>query len=398
MAKGSAMGLWRGKKGSSVFFKIKNSNSAQKQGIRERVYEVSNPQSIAQASQRMKLLPAQRIATLLKSVIERGFEGVEYGVKSRNKFLQYALKMTEGFPATDKDSSVVYPGRYLIAKGSLPEVECTMNDGSVGSYPNGSFLVNLYATRGASTLATVGSLAASLLENNPSLQEGDQLTFVMCEGLSDDIIEDSRPVWRVVSIFLYTDDARTMAEAGLSMLSIDTSRMLMFTPTETTFRDGYMAAACIVSREPEGLGHLRSDATIAINANLNEMLFGSSSMARARASYRSTSDVNNDWPVQDEATASGLVGTVDGTYTLSGFTGLKAECNGQECKVLYNAETGALVGVYYRVWDGKKCLCTENGYSISYPVSEGSSTYTELLVSDVAAFSGKKQVLFTAGA
>ena len=273
-----------------------------------------------------------------------------------------------------------------------------MNDGSVGSYPNGSFLVNLYATRGASTLATVGSLAASLLENNPSLQEGDQLTFVMCEGLSDDIIEDSRPVWRVVSIFLYTDDARTMAEAGLSMLSIDTSRMLMFTPTETTFRDGYMAAACIVSREPEGLGHLRSDATIAINANLNEMLFGSSSMARARASYRSTSDVNNDWPVQDEATASGLVGTVDGTYTLSGFTGLKAECNGQECKVLYNAETGALVGVYYRVWDGKKCLCTENGYSISYPVSEGSSTYTELLVSDVAAFSGKKQVLFTAGA
>lgn len=398
MAKGSAMGLWRGKKGSSVFFKIKNSNSAQKQGIRERVYEVSNPQSIAQASQRMKLLPAQRIATLLKSVIERGFEGVEYGVKSRNKFLQYALKMTEGFPATDKDSSVVYPGRYLIAKGSLPEVECTMNDGSVGSYPNGSFLVNLYATRGASTLATVGSLAASLLENNPSLQEGDQLTFVMCEGLSDDIIEDSRPVWRVVSVFLYTDDARTMAEAGLSMLSIDTSRMLMFTPTETTFRDGYMAAACIVSREPEGLGHLRSDATIAINANLNEMLFGSPAMARARASYRSTSDVNNDWPVQDEATASGLVGTVDGTYTLSGLTGTKAECNGQECNVLYNAETGALVGVYYKVWNGQKGLVTGNGWGISYPESEGSDHYVPLLVSDVDAFRGKKQVLFTAGA
>lgn len=396
MAKGSAMGLWRGKKGSSVFFKIKNSNSAQKQGIRERVYEVSNPQSIAQASQRMKLLPAQRIATLLKSVIERGFEGVEYGVKSRNKFLQYALKMTEGFPATDKDSSIVYPGKYLIAKGSLPEVECHMNDGSVGAYPNGSFMVNLYATRGVSTLATVGSLAASLLENNPALQEGDQLTFVMCEGLSGDIIEDSRPVWRVVSIFLYTDDTRTMAEAGLSMLSIDTSRMLMFNPTETTFRDGYMAAACIVSREPEGLGHLRSDATIAINANLNDMLFGSPAMARARASYRSTSDVNNDWPVQDEATASGLVGTIDESYVLSGLTGDWDYLNGRTVFVRSNAETGALVAYYYRA------LTDIDEHEVKALVNESGTAYADgnghyLTAANVPGFSNLKSLLFTAG-
>ncbi len=392
MAKGSAMGLWKGKKGSAVFYKIKNSNSAQKQGIRERVYEVSNPKSAAQAAQRMKLLPAQRIATLLKRVIERGFEGVEYGAKSRAVFMKYALAMTEGVPATDKDSSIVYPGKYLIAKGQLPEVftELSMSGGDP------IVTVGLAATRGESTLATVGSLSASLLENNKFLQAGDQITFVLCDGLDASSIEDSKPRWRVVSIFLDTEDARTMAEAGLSGLSIATSRYLQFGVTEDTYLDGYMAAACIISRDPEGQGHLRSNATIDIAPVMEDFLFGPTAIARARATYMSSSDINNDWPVQTEDSVNGVVGTIDGLYELSGLTGAKAVLNGQSVKVKYNAETGELAAYYYKVASNSaKCPVTNSGFILSY---EDSGNDVNLTVADVAAFSGLKAVLFTAGA
>lgn len=59
MAKGSAMGLWRGKKGSNVFYKIANSSNGQQQGIRQRVFDVANPKTAAQAQQRIKMRAAQ---------------------------------------------------------------------------------------------------------------------------------------------------------------------------------------------------------------------------------------------------------------------------------------------------------------------------------------------------
>ena len=119
MAKGSAMGIWRGRKGSSVFYYIKNSSNAQKQGIRERNYEVSNPKSYAQAGQRMKLLAVQRFYNQQKEVLQRGWEGVAYGTPTRRKFLKYALKTDLAKIASiTKDATVVPPSELLVSRGS----------------------------------------------------------------------------------------------------------------------------------------------------------------------------------------------------------------------------------------------------------------------------------------
>ena len=101
MAKGSAMGLWKGKKGSSVFYQIKNTNSAQKQGIRERNYEPANPKSARQASQRMRMYPAQAVYGVLKDTIERSWQGVKYGQMTRQAYLKSALR-SEFYPFVSK--------------------------------------------------------------------------------------------------------------------------------------------------------------------------------------------------------------------------------------------------------------------------------------------------------
>lgn len=291
MAKGSAMGLWKGKKGSSVFYKIKNSNSAQKQGIRERVYEVSNPKTASQATQRMKMLPAQRIANILKEVIERGFEGVPYGVQSRQAFLKYALKMTSGVPATDKDASNVYPGKYLIAKGQLPEI--VVSDSDNPNYMNTSLAFD----QTGFDIETRAGISQALLQQNAFLKEGDQITIVTCQ-LSDSDLSSAILYWNVNS--WYIDSSAAVSEDFVSGL-VAFDNIAAVNGPNIDIETPLLAAAVIISRESVTGGHLRSNAVLHINSAFETELFGAAALSRARKSYQNSSVSNSDWPVDPDA-------------------------------------------------------------------------------------------------
>ena len=122
MAKGSAMGLWKGKKGSSVFYRIWNSNNKEVQGIREYRAEIRNPQSDRQADQRAKLLPVQLVKGALREVLSRSFQGVEYGAKSLLEFRRLAMRETSGYPYLTRGTTTPVPGTYLVSKGSLGDI------------------------------------------------------------------------------------------------------------------------------------------------------------------------------------------------------------------------------------------------------------------------------------
>lgn len=287
MAKGSAMGLWRGKKGSSVFYKIANSNSAQKQGIRERNYEVSNPQTAAQASQRMKLLPAQRVYGVLKDTIERSWQGVPYGEKARQEFLKLALR-EDVFPAVDKGSPVVVPGPYYIAKGSLPEIITSIDDDS-----NVTFNFNF-----ARQLAemTVKQFSRELLASSSVYKEGDQFTFVLAYYDSSTSRGDSEIVvlWHVASFYLSLSNDTPLNDylpAAFEFES-DAPNLKIEWPTDLQ----PLAGACIVSRD--AATPLRSTARLAVDTSTLSFYFSAAAMRRARASYmRRPSTAQSDWPV-----------------------------------------------------------------------------------------------------
>lgn len=288
------MGLWKGKKGSSVFYKIKNSNSAQKQGIRERVYEVSNPKTASQATQRMKMLPAQRIANILKEVIERGFEGVPYGVQSRQAFLKYALKMTSGVPATDKDASNVYPGKYLIAKGQLPEI--VVSDGARPSIMNTTLRYNTDEI----FPSTRGELSVVLLKNNSFLKVGDQITIITC-CFAGESLDGAALLWNQNSYYIDPDGTEVISEDFEAGISPNENGFAYINSRGPVGNETLLAGAVIISRESVTGGHLRSNAVLHINSAFETELFGAAALSRARKSYQNSSVSNSDWPVDPDA-------------------------------------------------------------------------------------------------
>lgn len=295
MAKGSAMGLWKGKKGSSVFYQIKNTNSAQKQGIRERNYEPSNPQSARQASQRMRMYPAQAMYGVLKDTIERSWQGVKYGQMTRQAYLKSALR-SEFFPYVSKGDNMIVPGPYQIAKGTLGEVKATLTQA-------GAALFDFMFIAPSATGATIGDLSYDLMANNPWINEGDQITIVLCYTYNSQIVRFN---WWVASFYVDTNNTVELNsdDSPLAPIGLEPSYGgggLKWVPIDDAF---IYAAACIVSRE--GTTPLRSNATLSVNAAALPDYYGAAARAKAQRSYMKPLKVQStDWPVDPDTEGSG---------------------------------------------------------------------------------------------
>lgn len=335
MAKGSAMGIWRGRKGSTVFYYNRNSNNAQKQAMRERVYEISNPQSNAQVSQRMKLLPAQRVQQQLLSVLKRSWQGVEYGGKSLNQFMKYALKMTEGIPFVDKGDDRAIPGSYIISKGTIPQVYTEVSD--IDEHGT-----SLSATNGDVSQVTWGEISSAMI-NASEVEEGDQITFVVCltDAENTGAAATARYFWRVRSVIVDSNNGTTLQDLydgwGFTIRGVE-YRL-------TIFGENLAASAVVISRQSST--PMRSTAQLTVNENLLSYWFTPTRRSNARRSYQQQGGaLNTNWPVDPDEEGGGGSSVVDGTFEITGLTGAMATCNGKLARVRINDVTGAPVAVY----------------------------------------------------
>lgn len=383
MAKGSAMGLWRGKKGSSVFYKIKNSNSAQKQGIRERVYEVSNPKSSAQASQRMKMAPAQAFFNALSDILNRGAQGAKYGGLTRQEFMSYALKMTTGFPYVQKGESAIVPGAYRIAKGSLGEIKLEHWD---NTQQNQSYVVLSNGVGDMSEMSSNIAIDADILNTyiNGGGQEGDQITLVSC------IFNGVNFGYGFASFYARVGEQMpSVSVFGVQVTLEDGVLYLNNKPNGWEFAGG----GIIISRKGANGEHLRSNSIFAVNELKLPNWFAPSALGRARSSYMSTSKAKStNWPVEPEIPEN----QYDSTYQLAGLTGDKAELNGQFAQVRRYLDDDSLAAVY----GGKAFSDSEydsvvgmNGSVLFY----GTTDAAPLAIADVTAFAGLPIIPFTQG-
>lgn len=345
MAKGSAMGIWRGRKGSTVFYYNRNSNNAQKQAMRERVYEISNPQSNAQVSQRMKLLPAQRVQQQLLSVLKRSWQGVEYGGKSLNQFMKYALKMTEGIPFVDKGDDRAIPGSYIISKGTIPQVYTTVEDID-------QHYTSLPGDASDPEQITWGEVCEAIIAAGAA-ESGDQITFVWCltDASNDTTAPTARYLWQFRSIIVDSTSTQSLTEicanwpvslGGLTPSGSDID-VLDFTAKNNL---NIAASAVVISRQSST--PMRSTAQLTVNENLLSYWFTPTRRSNARRSYQQQGGaLSTNWPVDpDEEGGGGGSSVVDGTFEITGLTGTKATCNGKLAKVRIKDDTGVPVAVY----------------------------------------------------
>lgn len=272
MAKGIGLiGNFRGKVGNMVGYNLKDSNNKQTQGVRVYQPVVKNPKTAAQAEQRAKMAPINATYRALKPIIDRGQESKAYGNKSRLAWLKDAIKAFNG-GWYEKGAVITAPALVPLTKGSLP---LSLNE----TVTSDSWKIDFNDEPSAAP-TTVGTLAAALIANYPTLKAGDQLTFVAVTSGANGMSAT------VISIVLDTTDTTALDGA---IMNASTS-VLEITPNVE------IAAQCIIlSRESESGGHLRSNAVLAATTAYPSATQGDAAKLAAVKSYMAAG-TSSDWP------------------------------------------------------------------------------------------------------
>lgn len=152
---------------------------------KDRVYDVANPQTVAQMNQRLKLPIVANARAILKTLVNHSFEGVTYGDQSLKKFSQLnlakgALDIYAYVPKGGMDCGVA---NLIISKGSLPEVQCGIY--TTGMYKGIKFSNSISAPTSAITKAdeitssNLNAAQTAAIAKMLGYEDGDQLTFLL---------------------------------------------------------------------------------------------------------------------------------------------------------------------------------------------------------------------------
>lgn len=306
MAKGSPFTTFTGKLGQIVGYIIKSAASKQTQGMRAYQPNVSNPKTVLQANQRLCLKPLNNFARAMAPVIERGFENVKYGTESRREFMRINMSNFNG-PYLRKGNDDPVPGPFVISKGSLIPITVTEHVTS-GLLASGFLVCDLLSSIG-STPNTFGELSTQLIAGNTDVQDGDQLTFICVAQAAGQYI------YRTQSLTL--DTTSTVALGSNGAMRFYESLYFYFrnfgTSEEPEYRLDFnvgalsdeviVAGAVIQSREGSKGEHMRSDATMWVDAGIYDVWMSQEQYESALASYMGDVAVV-DWPVERTAASA----------------------------------------------------------------------------------------------
>lgn len=262
--------MLRGKVGAATYSIGKDGDGKKQQIVRALPESVSNPQTIAQVLQRMKLAPAQKFYSALSEILSNSYEGVQYGEQSRLEFLR--LAMTETGPYIQKGVDRFIPAEYQISSGSLPEVQIL--DFSAG------------ATTIETTVSAIGADATGV-------------AFAAALGVSEDSQITILTVTNNGGVFIphYTPfDKRFQLNnvpAGLFTISSGASPVFVINPTAANLATSNMVACAVIISVQDASGSwLRSPQKLQLNNELYAELYGNDAMTAAIASYQDTATVN----------------------------------------------------------------------------------------------------------
>lgn len=203
--------LWRGSTKSKTYSTLSTKKDGRVQVIKDRVYDVTNPQTDRQMMQRTIFATVTKAAEKMIELIGISQEGeskVEYArqafIQQNIAFLKSVAGRTEGNPAhvlaafAPKGNQQLIPNSYIVSKGSLqvPAVLLPKTADNAGSF-------------GATSYAKIGRLqglpfgdytVAQLWNGLFGLNPGDQLSFPQIYDEGDAQImynsadEDAEPV------------------------------------------------------------------------------------------------------------------------------------------------------------------------------------------------------------
>lgn len=237
-----------------------------KQITKERVYRVKNPRTMAQMRQRMLMTTIGAAYSYLKVIADHSFEGKTVGQQCMAEFMRLNLNKFRDASKNDKATyafnsykdKLINPMRYILSKGSLPEMPFVVNT-----------LNQIELSYNVGDINTAKDVYDAM-----GIQEGDLVTFVWVVGSSSLVknVFQYTPS-RLNIVRLYANKTGVVAtphdaftfDANHSDLDINVNKsadgVLKLTTTEANF------GAVILSRQAGGTW-LRSNSSMAGNKSI----------------------------------------------------------------------------------------------------------------------------------
>lgn len=366
MAKQLGVVQYSGKVGQLVG--MKKAAGQDSNNLRERVIP-KNPQSNAQADQRMKLNVANMMYRAIEGVLSRSWQNKTYGQESRNFFMSQVLKSsleTEGgwLPFIEKGVYNPVPGEVPVSVGSIGV------DTTVEFDNNGINHTNI--------LGNQDTTAAAVIEAglNNGLEDGDQVTLITCfdTGYYRGDAPTNTFMWVYDSVIFDTSetDVTTLLTGVRGKLKLYYDSAGGLTVVDASSENAPSAVAVIVSREkaPDaGKAGLRSNSKLYVVNEVKSVWGTASQYGRARRSYQKTMSTESDWEVDAEGTGEDPRETTDSTYTLvSGDfnAGQGGGWVGQQIKVKRYVDDETIAYVYAKGSSDTERPVTPAGLDVEY--------------------------------
>lgn len=283
MAKGSFLGVKRGKLGEAVGYNVANSSDGIRQGWRIYQPVVRNPQTDGQMVQRVKLAAVNNLYRDLKDIIRRSMENKKYGDESRRAWLSMALGQAFNGPWISKGFTLGLPiDGVPISVGSILPLQCVEGKGQkmraiLPSDPGKPLPEG----------TTVGDLSDAFIACG--YLPGDQVTIVM--GW---VPLRQAFTWKTYSFYLNSDDTTPLSVGYVTGTDQATTNPYL----EFTADNPIDALAVIISRDGQTAGsHLRSTAYVGMTATAAANWYSQGAYDIAKRSYLKTAASNTNWPL-----------------------------------------------------------------------------------------------------
>lgn len=210
-----------GKLGGAVYYVVAGETRS-----RELAAKVTNPRTTSQMLQRVRWANLVNFYRANRSWMKYAFETKKANQSEYNKFMSLNVSNSPIYLTKQQAAGgacVAYP--YIITQGSLPSVEHTVNMGTI--------YTNLYWENNVELSATmsVARFSEVIIENNPALQYGDQISFIR-------VYQSSNPNTGLPYI--------VVRKYELVLSSTNFSSWANYLPSDIIFAQGFNDTVCLM--------------------------------------------------------------------------------------------------------------------------------------------------------
>ena len=174
---------------------------------RELAASVSNPRTVSQMNQRVKWANLVNFYRINSSWMKFAYETKKTNQSEYNKFMSLNVSNSRIFlPKSLAAQGACVVDSYIMTQGSLASIEVTANANN--------WSTNLFLGVGAllDSNITIGEVSQMLLENNPAIREGDQLSFIRFSQLTSPSSGVPYVVVRKYEVIIKANDTRPFFE------------------------------------------------------------------------------------------------------------------------------------------------------------------------------------------